>query len=45
MMQLTIPAFHAVQQRKTFGCDESSFNTYIWRYASQNIKNRISRVF
>jgi len=44
-MQLTISALKADHQRKSFDCGEPSLNTYLQRYARQNIKNRINRVF
>jgi GNAT superfamily N-acetyltransferase len=44
-MKLIINALNKRHLRKVFDCDESSLNTYIQRYARQNIKNRINRVF
>ena len=44
-MQLTINSLNTGHLRKTFDCGESSLNTYLHRYARQNIKNRINRVF
>jgi len=44
-MQLTINSLNTAHLRKTFDCGESSLNTYLHRYARQNIKNRINRVF
>jgi len=44
-MKLIINALNKGHLRKVFDCDETSLNTYIQRYARQNIKNRINRVF
>jgi len=44
-MKLTINALNKDHLRKTFDCGEASLNTYLQRYARQNIKNRINRVF
>jgi GNAT superfamily N-acetyltransferase len=44
-MKLTINALNAVHQRKLFDCGETSLNTYLQKYARQNIKNRINKVF
>ncbi|MCF7970222.1 MAG: GNAT family N-acetyltransferase [Methylococcaceae bacterium] len=44
-MQLTINSLNTDHLRKAFDCGESSLNTYLHRYAGQNIKNRINRVF
>jgi len=44
-MQLSINALNTGHLRKAFDCGESSLNTYLHRYARQNIKNRINRVF
>jgi len=44
-MQLTINSLNADHHRKAFDCGEASLNTYLQRYARQNIKNRINRVF
>ena len=44
-MQLTINSLNTGHLRKTFDCGEPSLNTYLHRYARQNIKNRINRVF
>jgi len=44
-MQLSINALNTGHLRKAFDCGESSLNTYLYRYARQNIKNRINRVF
>ena len=44
-MQLTINSLNTSHLRKTFDCGEPSLNTYLHRYARQNIKNRINRVF
>ena len=44
-MQLTINSLNTGHLRKVFDCDEPSLNTYLHRYARQNIKNRINRVF
>jgi len=44
-MQLTINTLNTGHLRKAFDCGESSLNTYLHRYARQNIKNRINRVF
>ncbi|NOR81665.1 MAG: GNAT family N-acetyltransferase [Methyloprofundus sp.] len=44
-MQLSINSLNTGYHRKTFDCGEPSLNTYLHRYARQNIKNRINRVF
>jgi len=44
-MQLSINALNTGHLRKSFDCGEPSLNTYLHRYARQNIKNRINRVF
>jgi GNAT superfamily N-acetyltransferase len=44
-MKLTINALNAAHQRNLFDCGESSLNTYLQKYARQNIKNRINKVF
>jgi len=44
-MQLSINSLNTNHRRKAFDCGESSLNTYLQRYARQNIKNRINRVF
>jgi len=44
-MQLTLSSLNAGHHRKSFDCGEASLNTYLQRYARQNIKNRINRVF
>jgi len=44
-MQLSINALNTGHLRKAFDCGEPSLNTYLHRYARQNIKNRINRVF
>lgn len=44
-MQLSINSLNTAHRRKTFDCGEASLNTYLQRYARQNIKNRINRVF
>ncbi|MDF1582234.1 MAG: GNAT family N-acetyltransferase [Methyloprofundus sp.] len=44
-MQLTINSLNTDHLRKAFDCGESTLNTYLHRYAGQNIKNRINRVF
>jgi len=44
-MQLTINTLNTGHLRKAFDCGEPSLNTYLQRYARQNIKNRINRVF
>jgi hypothetical protein len=44
-MKLTVNALNKEHLRKTFDCVEASLNTYLQRYARQNIKNRINRVF
>ena len=45
MMQLTIAALNTGHLRKAFDCGEPSLNSYLQRYARQNIKHRINRVF
>jgi len=44
-MQLTITSLNTGHHRKAFDCGEVSLNTYLQRYACQNVKNRINRVF
>jgi len=44
-MNLTINALNTDHLRKSFDCGETSLNTYLQRYARQNIKKRINRVF
>ena len=44
-MQLSINSLNTGHHRKAFDCGEPSLNTYLHRYARQNIKNRINRVF
>lgn len=44
-MQLSISSLNTAHLRKAFDCGEPSLNTYLHRYARQNIKNRINRVF
>ena len=44
-MQLTINSLNTDHHRKSFDCGEPSLNTYLHRYARQNIKNRINKVF
>jgi ribosomal protein S18 acetylase RimI-like enzyme len=45
MMQLTIASLNTGHLRKAFDCGELSLNAYLQRYARQNIKHRINRVF
>lgn len=44
-MELTINALNTAHLRKPFDCGEASLDTYLQRYARQNIKKRINRVF
>lgn len=44
-MQLSIAALNTGHLRKSFDCGEPSLNSYLQRYARQNIKHRINRVF
>ncbi len=44
-MQLTIAALNTGHLRKVFDCGDPSLNSYLQRYARQNIKHRINRVF
>lgn len=44
-MQLTINSLNTGHLRKAFDCGEMSLNIYLHRYARQNIKNRINKVF
>jgi len=44
-MNLQIIALNSEHQRKTFDCGEASLNGYLQRYARQNIKHRINKVF
>jgi len=45
LINLTVNALNTDHLRKSFDCGETSLNTYLQRYARQNIKKRINRVF
>ena len=45
MMQLAITALNTGHLRKAFDCGEPSLNSYLQRFARQNVKHRINRVF
>lgn len=44
-MDLIITALGKQHDRKSFDCGERSLNQYLHRYASQDIRRRINRVF
>lgn len=44
-MDLIITPLNKQHDRKTFDCGEPSLNQYLIRYANQDIKRRVSRVF
>ena len=44
-MELTIAPLDKQHDRKSFDCGENSLNQYLYRYASQDIRRRINRVF
>ncbi|NJA06954.1 GNAT family N-acetyltransferase [Methylococcaceae bacterium WWC4] len=44
-MPLKIEALNPGHQRKAFDCGEASLNSYLQRYARQNVKHRINKVF
>ena len=44
-MELTIAPLGKQHDRKAFDCGEPSLNQYINRYASQDIRRRVNRVF
>lgn len=44
-MNLTITLLNKQHNRKAFDCGTASLNQYLYRYANQDIKRRVSRVF
>ena len=44
-MELVIAPFGKRHNRKAFDCGEASLNLYLTRYANQDIRRRVSRVF
>jgi len=44
-LELTIASLGKQHDRKSFDCGEPSLNQYLNRYASQDIRRRINRVF
>ncbi len=44
-MQLVIAPLDKQHERKAFDCGEHSLNQYLQRYASQDIRRRVNRVF
>ena len=44
-MELVIAPLGNQHDRKSFDCGESSLNQYLHRYASQDIRRRVNRVF
>ena len=44
-MDLIITPLNKQHDRKTFDCGEPTLNQYLHRYANQDIKRRVSRVF
>lgn len=44
-MNLVITPLSKQHDRKTFDCDEASLNLYLTRYANQDIRRRVNRVF
>lgn len=44
-MELIIAPLGKQHDRKTFDCGENSLNQYLHRYASQDIRRRVNRVF
>lgn len=44
-MELIISPLGKQHGRKSFDCGERSLNQYLYRYASQDIRRRVSRVF
>jgi GNAT superfamily N-acetyltransferase len=44
-MDLIIAPLSREHDRKTFGCGDSSLNQYLCRYANQDIKKRVSRIY
>ena len=44
-MELIIAPLGKQHDRKSFDCGEPSLNEYLYRYASQDIRRRVSRVF
>ena len=44
-MELIIAPLGKQHDRKSFDCGEHSLNQYLYRYASQDIRRRVNRVF
>lgn len=44
-MDLIIAPLSRQHDRKTFDCGDSSLNQYLHRYANQDIKKRVSRIY
>jgi len=44
-LELIITPLDKEHERKSFDCGEPSLNQYLYRYANQDIRRRISRVF
>lgn len=44
-MELIITPLGKQHERKSFDCGERSLNQYLYRYANQDIRRRINRVF
>lgn len=44
-MELSIVPLSKEHDRKSFDCGERSLNQYLYRYANQDIKRRVNRVF
>lgn len=44
-MELIVAPLGKQHDRKSFDCGESSLNQYLHRYASQDIRRRVNRVF
>ncbi|MDJ0808170.1 MAG: GNAT family N-acetyltransferase [Gammaproteobacteria bacterium] len=44
-MEVTITPLCKQHDRKSFDCGEPSLNEYLYRYASQDIRRRVNRVF
>lgn len=45
LMNITITALNTQHQRAAFNCGEESLDLYLRRYAKQDVKRRISRIF
>ena len=44
-LEITISPLGKLHDRKSFDCGEPSLNEYLYRYASQDIRRRVNRVF